>query len=112
MSLDYLFEKSDALSSLVEQKKGKESPVVRSKVQAALVKGIRAHANDFLDIRLLLHPDAAVPRFGKQKNLSGGYEIKRKHVGLASKGKSEWDGCTLYLVCLLLAHLISGITVC
>jgi hypothetical protein len=103
VSFDYLFEKSDVLSSLLEEKPGKQSKIVRSKVQAALVKGIRAHANDFLDVRLLLHSDAVVPRFGKQKDVSGGYEIKRKHIGLASKRKSEWDACTLYLVRLLVA---------
>ncbi|XP_006456931.1 hypothetical protein AGABI2DRAFT_122809 [Agaricus bisporus var. bisporus H97] len=97
VSFDYLFEHSAALSSLLEVKHGKESSIVRSKIQAALVKGIRAHANDVFDVRLLLHSDAVVPRFGKQKDLSGGYEIRRKRLGSLSKGKAEWDACTLYL---------------
>ncbi|KAF5363333.1 hypothetical protein D9756_000073 [Leucocoprinus leucothites] len=97
ISLSYLFEHSIPLMSLLDSKPGKESNATRSKVQAALVKGIRSSANHLFDVRLLLHPDETVPRFGKQKEVGGGYEIRRKRIGLVLRSKSEWDSCTLYI---------------
>ncbi|KAF9443826.1 hypothetical protein P691DRAFT_737329 [Macrolepiota fuliginosa MF-IS2] len=93
----YLLDRSLAIASLIDERPGKESHTTRSKVQTALVKGIRTHASHLFDIRLLLHADQNVPRFGKQKDIGGGYEVRRKRVGLIVRGKLEWDACTLYV---------------
>ncbi|KAJ3562827.1 hypothetical protein NP233_g9333 [Leucocoprinus birnbaumii] len=97
VSLNYLLEHSPPLISLLDGKPGKESKATRSKVQAALAKAVKSTANHLFDVRLLLHADETVPRFGKQKEVIGGYEIRKKRVGFSLKSKSEWDACTLYI---------------
>lgn len=70
--------------------------IPRSQVERALVKAIRLYASHLFDVQLTLHPDETVPRFGKQREVGGGYEIRRKCIDL--KGKADWDACTLYVV--------------
>ncbi|KXN81845.1 hypothetical protein AN958_03614 [Leucoagaricus sp. SymC.cos] len=97
VSLNYLFEHSACLACLLDSSPKKESKAIRSKIQSALVKGLRSQASHLFDVRLLLHPDETIPCFGKQKEVGGGYEVRRKRVGLVMRGKSDWDACTLYV---------------
>lgn len=91
--LDYLLEHSAVLSSIWTRTRPQAT---RSQVQRALVKAARSYASHLFDMRLLLHSDETVPQFGKQKEVGGGYEIRRKCINL--RNKTDWDACTLYVV--------------
>lgn len=97
--LDYLLEHSGVLSGLCSC-----TDIPRSQVQRALVKAIRLYASHLFDVQLTLHPDETVPRFGKQKDVGGGYEIRRKCIDL--KSKADWDACTLYIVRDILSRFV------
>jgi len=97
--LDYLLEHSVVLSGLYSR-----TDIPRSQVQRALVKAIRLYASHLFDVQLTLHPDETVPRFGKQKDVGGGYEIRRKCIDL--KNKADWDACTLYVVRDILSRFV------
>jgi len=97
--LDYLLEHSAVLSGLCSR-----TDIPRSQVQRVLVKAIRLYASHLFDVQLTLHPDETVPQFGKQKEVGGGYEIRRKCIDL--KSKADWDACTLYIVRGILSRFV------
>jgi len=70
--------------------------------ETLLVKAIRSHVSNLLDIRMIV-PDDASSRHWSKKPLSG-YEVKRinKSEVTSNYGKVDWDRLTVYVVSLSL----------
>ncbi|EMD40313.1 hypothetical protein CERSUDRAFT_102731 [Gelatoporia subvermispora B] len=74
--------------------------------EALLVKAIRAHASEYLDVRVLVSAPSRVAWYGRTnvKEDPGGFEVRRKedlamrnHENLS---KNDWDARTIYLECI------------
>jgi len=100
ISLAYLFRHSPAfflvsgLPSFVDQP------------ETTYVKALRAHAADYIDVRLIVNPEiyASSRTAAHWSKAAAGYEVRRKnlpkpdHSGPSSHGKAYWDNSTIYVV--------------
>ncbi|OCH89986.1 hypothetical protein OBBRIDRAFT_631030 [Obba rivulosa] len=94
--LSYLLHHSPYLSKL--------SPLPS---EVSLVKAIRAHAGDHLDVRVLVSAPSRAPWYGRTavKEDSGGFEVRRKSEGcpvhvVENWSRHDWDARTIYMECI------------
>lgn len=68
--------------------------------ETLLVKAIRAHAAEFLDVRLVLASEETA--YGNERSkkieVQTGYQVRRRTPPM-EKPKSQWDNLTIYFVC-------------
>ena len=71
----------------------------------ALVKAVRSHAQDSLEVRMLVTSPSKAAWYGKdsEKDEQGGYEIRRKDwsdalIRVRNSTRHEWEARTIYMV--------------
>jgi len=109
ISLAYLFQHSPAfflvsgLPSFVDQP------------ETTYVKALRAHAGDYIDVRLIVNPEVYISSrpTAHWSKATTGYEVRRKnlpkpnHSGRSGHGKAYWDNSTIYVVRTFLSTSLS-----
>ncbi|TFK43971.1 hypothetical protein BDQ12DRAFT_596164 [Crucibulum laeve] len=85
------------------------SPVLRGlrldDAQTAIVKALRTHAPDFVEVRLLVSQPSSSTWYGGQGKEKGGYEIRRKSRDeTTGRSKQDWENLTIYMENIPIQH--------
>lgn len=96
ISLAYLFRHSPAFSLM------SGLPSFVNQPETTYVKALRAHAADYIDVRLIVNPEvySTSRTMAHWSKAATGYEVRRKNIARPNHsgyGKAYWDNSTVYV---------------